>query len=274
MPRREELIGVDVDEPVDAVAPDDDEDGNGDGSRLTNGDLARLFHDIGDMLEVKGELRFKTVAYHRAADAIGQSPVDLASAYRDGKAPKVPGVGTAIADKIRELATTGRMAYYEKLRAEIPPTLVELMHIPGLGPRTVKQFHEQLGIETLEDLRRAAEAGTLRDLRGLSKRTEELVLEGIARLDANPRRMLLHRAEATLLGPRRAMWTNRAPMAATPAHMACCRPSTKDCWAAWTRSCACEPLRGAASTALAMPSRAGSAALRGMPSSLPSTELR
>ena len=152
------------------------------------------------MLEVKGELRFKTVAYHRAADAIGRSAIDLVAAYRAGETPRVPGVGAAISDKIRELATTGRMAYYDRLRAEIPPTLVEIMHIPGVGPKTVKQLHEQLGIESLEDLKRAAEAGTLRDLRGMSSRTEQLVLEGIARLEANPRRLLLNRAEASIVG--------------------------------------------------------------------------
>ena len=198
MPRREELIGVDED--PEAIPLDDEEEGEAPDGRLTNGDLARIFHDIGDMLEVKGELRFKTVAYHRAADAIGRSAIDLVAAYRAGETPRVPGVGAAISDKIRELATTGRMAYYDRLRAEIPPTLVEIMHIPGVGPKTVQQLHEQLGIESLEDLKRAAEAGTLRDLRGMSSRTEQLVLEGIARLEANPRRLLLNRAEAAIVG--------------------------------------------------------------------------
>jgi DNA polymerase (family X) len=198
VPRREELVGVDEDR--ETVPLDDEEEGGAPDGRLTNGDLARIFHDIGDMLEVKGELRFKTVAYHRAADAIGRSAVDLVAAYRAGETPRVPGVGAAISDKIRELATTGRMAYYDRLRAEIPPTLVEIMHIPGVGPKTVKQLHEQLGIESLEDLKRAAEAGTLRDLRGMSSRTEQLVLEGIARLEANPRRLLLNRAEAAIVG--------------------------------------------------------------------------
>ena len=198
MPRREELVGVDED--LEAVPLDDEEEGEAPEGRLTNGDLARIFHDIGDMLEVKGELRFKTVAYHRAADAIGRSAIDLVAAYRAGETPRVPGVGAAISDKIRELATTGRMAYYDRLRAEIPPTLVEIMHIPGVGPKTVKQLHEQLGIESLEDLKRAAEAGTLRDLRGMSSRTEQLVLEGIARLEANPRRLLLNRAETSIVG--------------------------------------------------------------------------
>jgi DNA polymerase (family 10) len=203
VPRREQLIGAEAAaEPLDALPPDDEDlvDEDRDDGRLTNGDLARIFHDIGDMLEVKGEPRFKTVAYHRAADAIGRSPVDLVTAYREGTTPKIPGVGPAISDKIKELATTGRMAYYDKLRAEIPPTLVEIMHIPGVGPRTVKQLHEELGVESLEDLKRAAEAGSLQGLRGMSKRTEQLVLEGIARIEANPRRMLLNRAEATIEG--------------------------------------------------------------------------
>ena len=113
------------------------------------------------MLELKGELVFKTVAYHRAADAIGRSPVDLVSAYRSGTPPQIPGVGKAISDKIRELATTGHMAFYDRLRAEVPPSLVELLQIPGLGPKTVRQLNTDLGIETVEDLRAAAESGRL-----------------------------------------------------------------------------------------------------------------
>ncbi|MFL5779541.1 MAG: DNA polymerase/3'-5' exonuclease PolX [Chloroflexota bacterium] len=165
---------------------------------LTNGDLARIFHEIGDMLEVKGELVFKTVAYHRAADAIGRSPVDLVSAYRSGAAPRIPGVGKAISDKLEELARTGRLGFHERLKAEVPPSLVELLRIPGLGPKTVRQLYETLGIDSIEDLRQAAEAGTLRDLRGLSARTEQIVLDGITRLETTPRRLLLHQAEAII----------------------------------------------------------------------------
>ncbi|HET9084824.1 MAG TPA: DNA polymerase/3'-5' exonuclease PolX [Candidatus Limnocylindrales bacterium] len=184
-------------EPADADLREEDETGRRD---LTNGDLARIFHDIGDMLEVKGELRFKTVAYHRAADAIGRSPVDLVAAYRSGDPPKIAGVGAAISDKITELVTTGRMAYYDKLIAEVPPTLVELLRIPGLGPRTVRQIWVELGIVSIDDLRVAAEEGRIRTLKGLSDRTEALILDGIRRLETTPQRMLLHRAEATILG--------------------------------------------------------------------------
>ncbi len=167
---------------------------------LSNGDLARVLHDIGDMLEVKGELVFKTVAYHRAADAIGRSPVDLVAAYRAGSPPRIPGIGQAIGDKIAELATTGRLAYYDRLAAEVPPGLVELMRLPGLGPRTVRLIHAELGIDTMEDLRRAAEAGTLRHLRGMSARTERLILDGIEHLASTPRRMLLDQAEEIAAG--------------------------------------------------------------------------
>ncbi len=197
-PDREPALADDTDADLaDAdLRPDDEDEPD---RQLTNGDLARIFHDIGDMLEVKGELSFKTVAYHRAADAIGRSPVDLVAAYRDGQAPKIPGVGAAISDKIAELATTGRMAYYDKLIAEVPPSLVALLRIPGLGPKTVRQIWKDLGIVSMDDLRKAAEAGTLRGLRGLSERTEQLILEGIARLESTPRRMLLHRAETIIL---------------------------------------------------------------------------
>jgi DNA polymerase (family 10) len=174
---------------------------------LTNGDLARVFHEIGDILEVKGELVFKTLAYHRAADAIGRSPIDLVAAYRTGNPPKVGGVGQAISDKITELVTTGRMRFLENLREEVPASLVELLQIPGLGPKTVRQLHEELGIATLDQLKTAAETGSIRTVRGLSERTEQLILGGIARLETQPRRLLLHQAEAhiaalvEILGP-------------------------------------------------------------------------
>ncbi len=163
---------------------------------LSNGELARIFHEIGDMLEVKGELVFKTVAYHKAADAIAHSPVEVSRAYLDGKPPRISGVGDAIAGKIEELARTGHMAFYDRLREEVPPSLVALLEIPGVGPRTVRQLHDELGVETLDDLRRAAEAGALRGLKGMSDKTEQQVLTGIAALETRQERMRLGRAEA------------------------------------------------------------------------------
>jgi DNA polymerase (family 10) len=180
---------VDHDLPADLRADDEPE-------LLSNGELARVFHEIGDLLEIKGELVFKTVAYHRAADAIGRSPVEVARAYRDGHPPETPGVGRAISDKLAELAGTGRLGYHERLLAEFPPTLLDLLRVPGLGPKTVRQLYATLGIATLEELRAAAESGRLRGLRGLSARTEQLILEGIAGLESRERRLLLHDARA------------------------------------------------------------------------------
>jgi DNA polymerase (family 10) len=162
---------------------------------LTNAELARIFHEIGDMLEVQGELVFKTVAYHRAADAIEHSPVEVARAYREGHPPRIEGVGEAISKKLQELADTGHLAYYEQLRAQVPPSLVELLQIPGVGPRTVKLLHDERGIETLDELRHAAQAGHLRDLRGMSERTEAAILDGIAQLERRQQRMRLGQAE-------------------------------------------------------------------------------
>jgi DNA polymerase (family 10) len=163
---------------------------------LSNDELGRVFHEIGDILEVKGELVFKTVAYHRAADAIAKSPYEVARAYRAGTPPPIPGVGKAIADKLAELATTGRLAYHERLRAEFPPTLIDLLEVPGVGPKTVKLVYEELGVESIEDLRRAAEAGRIRTIRGLSARSEASILAGIAHLAARQSRLLLDRAES------------------------------------------------------------------------------
>lgn len=162
----------------------------------TNDELARLLHEIGDLLEVKGELVFKTAAYHRAADAVAASPLDVAAAYLAGTPPRLAGVGEAISKKLDELARTGRLDFLDRLRAEVPPSLLELLELPGVGPKTVRLLHESLGIGTLEELRRAAEAGTLRTLRGMSERTEASILDGIRRLAASRGRLLLGRAEA------------------------------------------------------------------------------
>jgi DNA polymerase (family 10) len=168
--------------------------GPGEVPLLTNGQLAQVFHDIGDLLEVKGELVFKTVAYHRAADAIGRSPIEVARAYREGRPPEIPGVGKAIADKLAELATTGRSQYRDKLLAEFPTSLLEMLRIPGLGPKTVRAIYAGLGVKTLDELKVAAETHRIRTLRGLSERTEQMILEGIEKLEAREGRMLLNRA--------------------------------------------------------------------------------
>src|SRR5213080_3200722 len=105
MPRRIARTDPPPDPDEDLPPADDEDDDTPEARRaVTNGDLARVFHEIGDILEVKGELVFKTVAYHRAADAIARAPFDVAEAYAAGDRRPIPGVGQAIADKITELA--------------------------------------------------------------------------------------------------------------------------------------------------------------------------
>ncbi|CAN5840775.1 DNA polymerase/3'-5' exonuclease PolX [soil metagenome] len=162
---------------------------------LGNDELARVFYEIGDMLEIQGEMPFKVGAYRRAAESIAHSSPDVARAYRDGRPPRLAGVGRAIDEKLVELADTGRLRYYERLRRDVPPSVVTLLQVPGLGPRTAGELWRQAGISSLEALEEAARAGRLRGLRGISTRTEERLLEGLANLRRRPpRRMRLDTA--------------------------------------------------------------------------------
>ena len=162
---------------------------------LGNDELARIFYEIGDMLEIQGQDAFKVGAYRRGAESIANSPLDVARAYREGKPPKLPGVGRAIDEKLSELSDTGRLRYYERLRQDVPPSVVTLLQVPGLGPKTAGELWRQAGIGSLEELEAAATAGRLRELRGMSAKTEERLLDGLKSFRKRPpRRMRLGNA--------------------------------------------------------------------------------
>jgi DNA polymerase (family 10) len=167
---------------------------------LTNAEIARIFREIGDMLEILGEVVYKAVAYRRVADAVERYPDDVAVLFRRGDPPKLPGAGAALTAKLAELAETGELGYHQKLRAQVPEGLLEMLRVPGVGPRTVRQLHGELGIDSVEALRVAAADGQLRGLKGLSARTEENVLAGIARLERVSTRILLHEADEMIAG--------------------------------------------------------------------------
>jgi DNA polymerase (family X) len=173
----------------------------GDATTIANAELARGFHEIADMLEISGEVVYKAVAYRRVADAVERYPADVAPLFAAGTPPQLPGAGTALTAKLAELAETGRLEYHERLLQRVPPGLLEMLHLPGIGPRTVRLVHEELGVGTVEELREAAAAGRLRELRGLSERTEANVLEAIARRERRgERRWVLHDADAMVAG--------------------------------------------------------------------------
>jgi DNA polymerase (family 10) len=167
-----------------------------DDALLTNAEIARVFREIGDMLEILGEVVYKAVAYRRVADAVERWPDDVASLYRRGSPPKIPGAGSALSAKLAELAETGELEYHQRLRAQVPAGLLEILEVPGVGPRTVKLLHEELKIDSVAALAAAAENGGLRGLKGLSARTEENILASIARLADRGTRLLLHDADA------------------------------------------------------------------------------
>lgn len=160
--------------------------------------MAHVFREIGDMLEILGEVVYKSVAYRRVADAIERYPDDVAALYRQGTPPKLPGAGAALSAKLAELAETGSLEYHQRLRLQVPDGLLGMLRIPGVGPRTVKLLHGELGVDSVEALRAAAEDGRLRGVKGLSQRTEENVLAGIARLERVGSRLLLHEADTRI----------------------------------------------------------------------------
>jgi DNA polymerase (family 10) len=171
-----------------------------DDALVTNAELARVFREIGDMLEILGEVVYKAVAYRRVADVVERYPEDVAALYRRGMPPKISGAGPALSAKLAELAETGELVYHQRLRAQVPDGLLDMLRVPGVGPRTVKLLHEELAIDSVDALRAAAADGQLRGIKGLSERTEENILAGISRLDRTDGRLLLHEADAMVAG--------------------------------------------------------------------------
>jgi DNA polymerase (family 10) len=168
---------------------------------VTNALLADTLAEIADLLEIRGDSAFRVGAYRRAAGSVALSPVDVAAAIRAGETPRLRGVGAGIGDLLAEMSRTGRSTYHDELRAELPPSLRRLLAIPGLGPGTVRLIWEGLGIATLEELEVAARQGRLRALRGLSARTEQRILAGVAELARRPgRRWRLADARALARG--------------------------------------------------------------------------
>jgi DNA polymerase (family X) len=148
-----------------------------------NAEIAERLDLLADLLELDGSDAFRPAAYRKAATRIRESAVPVAELASEGKATRLSGIGGTIERKIVELAETGDMAALAKLRERLPAGLVEVMRVPGLGPRTARKLWEELGVESLDDLKAAAEAKRLRDVPGLGAKTEERVLAALA----NPR---------------------------------------------------------------------------------------
>src|SRR5690606_10740917 len=131
-----------------------------------------LLDELGTLLELRGENPFRCRAYHNAADAVRGLGGDLSDRVTSGRLAEVPGIGETIQAKIVQLVTTGQLPALEALRSELPPGLVALLRVPGLGPKKIKALHEALTITSLADLRLAAESGKIAALKGFGAKTE------------------------------------------------------------------------------------------------------
>lgn len=163
-------------------------------NRYTNRELADTFSFIANLLEIKGEIIYKILAYRKAADSLENLAGDAEAYWREGRLDDIPGVGKAIAEKIDELFSTGQLEFLEKLKQEVPPTLVDLLQIPDVGPKKVAMFWKQLGIIDLPGLQAAAQEGKLRNLPGMGEKSEAKILSGIEAVKRRSGRIPLGKA--------------------------------------------------------------------------------
>ncbi len=151
---------------------------------MENIEVAWIFRELADLVEISGDNPFKARAYRAAAHTIENLPVPLAQLKAEGKLREIPGVGEAIAKKIGEILATGTVSLLERLRKQIPPGLLEITAIPGVGPKLAHTFYNELGIATIAQLREAVGAHRLRELRGVGVKLEQKILRGIEFLES------------------------------------------------------------------------------------------
>ena len=156
--------------------------------------VADVLYEIADLLDIKGEIFFKTRAYRMAAQTIEMLDEDIETVTKEGRLQSIAGVGKALAKKIQEIVETGRLEYFEKLKNEIPEGLLDFLEISGLGPKKVSALYKNLNIATIEDLKKACKEGKLRDLDGFGELTERNILRGIQLKEKTSGRALLNLA--------------------------------------------------------------------------------
>jgi len=153
-------------------------------TRYTNREVATLLTNIGDLLEIKGENRFKVLAYRKAADNIAHLGQDLFGLWGSGTdLQSIEGIGKAIADKVGELFSTGKLGFWEKLIVEVPESLVEVLAIPDVGPKLAKSIWQELGLTTVAEVKAAAQQGQLQTLPRMGAKSEARILASIEALE-------------------------------------------------------------------------------------------
>src|SRR5437016_9853914 len=156
--------------------------------------VAKILVNVATLLDLKGENPFKSRAYVNAARALEEMSEPLDKVIAEERLVQVNGSGESIQKKICELITTGKLAYYEELSAATPPGLVAMLDIPGVGPKKIKALHDELGIETVEQLEQACKEGKIAKLKGFGEKTQQNIVEGINRRRAYASRHLISEA--------------------------------------------------------------------------------
>jgi DNA polymerase (family 10) len=161
---------------------------------LRNQELAARFTRIADALELKGETGFRVLAYRKAARVLADLGADIETLDAEGKLEEVPGIGAGIAKKIHEYLSTGRMQKYDEVVSSLPPGLFEMLSVQGVGPKTVKQLYDKLGVKTPAELKQAIESGRFAELPGMGKKKAANILQGIRTGEKTGERMYLDEA--------------------------------------------------------------------------------
>ena len=149
---------------------------------LTNREMADIFNRCADMLQIRGDSIHRVLSYRRAAETIRSLPRDLRAISAEGGLTQLSGIGKTIAAKIDEMLSSGELDFYNRLAAEIPAGLVDMMHINGVGPKKAKLFWQQLDITTIDQLQQAARENRLAGLAGMGAKSQQKILDGIAAL--------------------------------------------------------------------------------------------
>ena len=163
---------------------------------MTNAQIAAAFDELADLYELDGAVQYRVLAYRTAARTVREASVSVAQLVRDGRVTELPGIGKTLETKLGTLIETGDTTQAQKLRAQFPSGVIAMMHLPGFGPKRARRLYDELGIDSLEALRGAAERQELRGLRGFGAKVEEKLLEQLADgYDGRPApRFLLSRA--------------------------------------------------------------------------------
>ena len=180
-------------------------------------EVVRILEEIALLLELKGENPFKSRAYANAARVLEGTPMDLRELVSSGKLADLPGIGEALLDKITTLFKSGKLPYYEELLAEFPHGILEILRIPGLGPKKVRLIWEKLGVSSLGELEYACHENRLAGLPGFGEKSQEKILQGLSLLKRHRERFLcdvaLEEGEALLRAMEKAGLAQRISLA-------------------------------------------------------------